>query len=263
MNLWAATQLDSRRTQGAVDYLHRRAGRPSQPFGVYFVDALDPASLLGRQVELERFGAEFGNGASYLESMYGRFEQAGKTELILVVDHLAKQPAGVIRTVVNSKELGSVILNDLQSAGPNGWGLSMKDILSRSNFAAASSSEILEVATIAVARAYSGSLNVEGVSKALCAAVFQRSLARTELLTWVCSLARVPYLLIQAYTDGVMREFDGVPSRPYHGDEDTVPLWSNFREHEEYLRRKNPALWRRYACSEGLEKYFFETKGLI
>ena len=68
----------------------------------------------------------------------------------------------------------------------------------------------------------------------------RRALA-SDANTWVCSLDRIPYLLVQAATQNVMHEFDGVEGRPYYGAPDTVPLWSNFREYEAYLRRDHPA----------------------
>lgn len=259
--LWNKENWTPEFAEWAIDDLRREAGNPEQPLGVYVIDGLDPRSSLGRMVEEERFSEEFDNGPEYLKALYGEFEEAGKTKLIVVVDHEKKRPAGVIRTVINSEEHGCRILNDLQHEGENGWGLSMEEILEKSDFAAKRPEEIMDIPTIAISKDYSAAKEADGASKALCAGLFQYSLAQPEIKTWVCSLARVPYILIQEYTDNVMEEFDGVDGQPYYGDDDTVPLWSNFREYETRLKETNPTLYARYAESVGLENYSFSLEG--
>jgi hypothetical protein len=236
--------------------LRQAHGDPEQSMGVYFLDGRDPRSSLGRAVELERFGDSFANDVPLMRELYGDFEDAGTTELICVVDHVRGRPAGVIRTVRNTAEHGCRILNDLQHDGPNGWGLTWDDVLARSAFVATGAEDIIDIPTIAVALDYAGSRKADGVSKALCAGVFQHAL-RSDANTWVCSLDRVPYQLIQAYTGDVMSEFDGVDGAPYYGAEDTVPLWCNFREYEQRLIAERQDLYAWLVNCEGLEDYFF------
>jgi hypothetical protein len=254
-DLWAPEYLSAEFAADAIRSLRAQFGGPEQDFGVYYVDGLDPRSSLGRMVELERFNDQFENDADELRDLYGGFEQAGKTEIIVVVDHVGLRPAGVIRTVRHSREYGCRILNDLCADGEDGWGLSMEDVLWSSQFAARRPEDVLDIPTIAVSGAYSGGSRVDSVSKALCAGLFRRSLAG-DTQTWVCSLDRVPYILIQQYTADVFSEFDGVPPRPYYGSPDTVPLWSNFRDHELRLIAEFPELHERYALGAGLEDYF-------
>lgn len=260
-DMWVAEYLTPEFLRGAIASLRHEYGDPEQRFGVYFVDGLDPRSSLGRAVELERFGESFDNDVDLMRELYGRFEQVGATELICVVDHEAEVPAGVIRTVRNTLEAGCRILNDLQHDGENGWGLSWGEIIDRSSFAAERPEEIIDIPTIAVSKAYQGARQADSVSKALMAAVFRRALG-SDAHTWVCSLERVPYILIQAATENVMHEFEGVEGRPYYGAPDTVPLWANFREYEAYLRRDHPdtMAWLMGRTSH-LDQYFFAFPG--
>ncbi|NLA36430.1 MAG: hypothetical protein GX868_12220 [Actinobacteria bacterium] len=241
----------------AIDSLRTEHGNPSQRFGVYVIAGLDPRSGLGRAVEVERFGESYENDVHLLRDLYGDFEDAGVTELICVVDHEERRPCGVIRLVRNTAELGCRILNDLQAHGDNGWGMTWEEIAAASDFAARTPEEIIDIPTIAVSKAYQGHREVDGISKALYAMVFQHAL-RSSAETWVCSLERVPYILVQVSSVYVMNEFRGVESKPYYGAPDTVPLWSNFRHHEAYLRKYHPSAHAMFTHSDGLtERYYF------
>jgi hypothetical protein len=256
-DLWSPEYLSREFAAESIKSLMHESGDPKEPFGVYLINGGDPRSSLGRIVELERFEKEFGNGPEFMKQLYGEFEEVDKTKFIVVVDHNKLKPAGVIRTVKNSEQYGCRILNDMQKHGDNGWGLSMSDILQRSKFAAQSPEEILDIPTIAVSEDYAGAKDLDSVSKALCAGVFQMSLNDPEVKTWVCSLARVPYILIQAYTSNCFSEFDGVPSQPYYGDTDTTPLWCNVIELADRIITEEPDIYARYHDNVGLENYFF------
>jgi hypothetical protein len=256
VDLWADEYRSEQFLSDAIAELRSEYGDPEQPMGMYCIPGTDPRSSLGRAVELERFGESFDNDVPLMRELYGTFEDEGLTELLCVVDHERGRPAGVIRTVRNTAEHGCRILNDLQDDGENGWGLTWAEILERSDFAARRPEDIIDIPTIAVGREYSGARRADSVSKALCAAVFQHAL-RSDANTWVCSLDRIPYMLIQAYTANVMQEFAGVEGHAYHGAADTVPLWTNFREYEERLRRDHPDLHQLFVHNLGLEDYFF------
>lgn len=253
---WAEEYRTEEFMAGAIAELRRAHGDPEQSMGVYFLDGRDPRSSLGRAIELERFGESFANDVPLLRELYGEFENAGVTELICVVDHERGRPAGVIRTVRNTDEHGCRILNDLQKVGPNGWGLTWDEIQSRADFLATEPLEILDIPTIAVGKDFAGSRKLDGVSKALSASVLQHAL-RSEAVTWVCSLDRIPYQLIQAYGGDVMEEFEGIEGQPYYGAEDTVPLWCNLIPYEERLRTTRPDLYCWLIDCQGLEDYFF------
>jgi hypothetical protein len=257
IDLWADEYRTPEYLAWAIDDLRREFGDPEQRFGVYFIDGQDPRSSLGRAVELERFGDSFDNDVPLMRELYGEFEDIGETVFITVVDHQEHLPCGNIRTVRNTASHGCRILNDLQKTGENGWGLTWDEILARSDFAAESPEEILDVPTVSVAVKYQGARQADGVSKALYAGLMQQGV-RGNYKTWVCSLDRIPYILVQAAAHDIMHEFDGVPGQPYYGAPDTVPLWANVWDYEYYLRKNFPESYAMYAYSVGLEdRYFF------
>ena len=91
---------------------------------------------------------------------------------------------------------------------------------------------------------------------ALFAGVTQQAL-RSDALTWVCSLERVPYTIVQMATHGVMQEYEGVPAKAYYGAPDTVPLWANFREWEAFLQHDHPENHAMLMHGIGLDDFFF------
>jgi hypothetical protein len=257
LDLWSEDYRTPEYLAWAIDDLRREFGEPDQRYGVYFIHGEDPRSGLSRSVELERFGDSFNNDVPLMRRLYGQFEDVGATEIITVVDHEEHLPCGVIRTVRNTAEYGCRILNDLQKHGEDGWGLTWDEIVARSRFAATRADEITDIPTVAVAIKYQGHRKADGVSKALYAGLMQQGL-RSDAKTWVCSLDRIPYILVQAAAKDIMQEFDGVPGQPYYGAPDTVPLWANIWDYEYYLRTQHPDAYAMYAHSVGLDdQYFF------
>jgi hypothetical protein len=256
LDLWSPEHRTDEALRAAVGSLREEHGEPSEPMAIYQDEGTDPRSSLGRAVELERFGDSFDNEPELLRDLYGAFEPAGQTDFLIVVDHERGRPAGAIRCVRSSAELGCPMLNDLQAEGENGWGLSWDDIVRRSDFAAERPEEFIDIATLAVSREYAGSQRADGVSKALFAAVLQHAI-RSDATTWVTLLDRIPYVLVQAWGMGVMQEFDGVAPRPYHGAEDTTPLWCNFRPYEAQLAVDHPEQHARLMHNFELDDYFF------
>lgn len=264
-DLWSPEYMTSEFAKVAIDSLKAEWGKPTERFGVYFLDGKDPRSSLGRMVELNRFLAEFENDADYMRKLYGEFEDAGMTELIVVVDHENSAPAATIRTVHNSKEVGCRILNDLiRGDDNNSWGLgSMSEVRSRANFAATSDDEILDIPTIAVAKGYGRSNDLGGVIAAVEAGVYQRTFYdKPEIKTWVCSLDRIPYQLIQYDTHNAFNEFEGVDPHYYYGSEDTTPLWCNVREYRERLKSDHPESYAKFNDMVGLEDFFMARDAL-
>jgi len=256
LGLWSSEFMTDEFEAESIRSLMEENGNPEEKFGVYIIDGKDPRSSLGRKVELERFDDEFGNGPDYMKKLYGEFEDFGLTQLLVVVDHENLRAAGVIRLVRNTAEHGCRILNDLQLVGENGWGLSTLDeVKNRADFAAETPEEILDIPTIAVSKDYGSKLTA--VSDALCAGVFQTSLKDGITKTWVCSLARIPYIIIQEKTGNAFYEFAGVPSAPYHGDTDTTPLWCNLDELFDMTKSNDPSRYQKYYEGVGLEDYFF------
>jgi len=257
LDVWDPSYLDPDFQRDAIRDLHAAEGNPEQRFGVYLLDGLDPRSGLGRAVELERFGEAFANDRDLLRDLYGAYEDVGATELCCVVDHEELRPAGVMRLIRNSVEYGSRTMDDLQADGENGWSLELDELWDRAPLAASTLDEIVDVPTLAVARDYQSGRDVAGISRAICASVFQRVLS-TDVETMVCAFERIPAMLVQAFTGDFWNEFDGVPARPYYGAPDTIPMWSNPREYELRIRTTRQDLYDKFVLLEGLaERYHF------
>lgn len=240
----------------AIDSLHREFGAPAERFGVYVLDGLDPRSALGRAVELERFTEAFDNDADYLRDMYADHEDLGLTSLICAVDHERRVPVGVMRLIRNTPEHWSPTLRDLLHDGENGWAMTWDEFVAKASLVGPSVDGIVDVATFAVAREYASGYRVDGVSGAICAAMFQRFVAwQTEIM--ICLFEEVPLIMVQAFTADFCRRFEGVDAQPYHGAPATVPVWSNPRRHERHLCDEHPEIYRRFMRFEGLEEYFF------
>jgi hypothetical protein len=168
--------------------------------------------------------------------------------------------------VHNTPEHGSRIINDLineklvqvkPGVEPEpGWGLgSMEEVRRRAHFAAERDDQILDIPTIAVDFGYGR--KGAYVVPALEAGIYQRSLYdMPDIKTWVCSLDRVPYQLIQNDTHDAFQEFAGISPQTYYGSPDTIPLWSNFREWNEVLRAEHPDTYAMYNGA-GLDDYYF------
>lgn len=256
LGLWSPEYMTDEFAEASIKSLMEENNNPKQKYGVYVIDGQDPRSSLGRKVELERFTQSFGNGPDFMKSLYGGFEDADKTKLLVVVDHQNLKPAGVIRMVRNTDEFGCRILNDLVMDGEDGWNLgSLDEVEKRANFEAKTSEEILDLPTIAVSEQYGSKLTA--VSDALCAGIFQTTLKDGVTKTWVCSLARIPYMIIQDKTGDAFSEFDGVSSAPYYGDNDTTPLWCNVIKLYEHIVENDEARYKKYYEGFGLEDYYF------
>ena len=84
-------------------------------FGVYVLRSDEPAAELARHVEREVFLEFFGNTPELLAAEYGPYESA--SVFICVIDHVLRQPAGVMRIIVPSA-CGAKSLHDLEAR----WG---------------------------------------------------------------------------------------------------------------------------------------------
>lgn len=256
VDVWSEEFINPDYVSWAISKLHERAGSPDTPFGVYFLDGLDPRAAIGRIVELERFSDSFDNDAAYLKNLYHRYELAGSTELVCVVDHENRAPAGVIRLIRHSRDHGCRTIDDLERTGPDGWGLEPGEIWRRSSLAAREPEDIVDCATLAVAYAYQGLTKAGAVSRALAAAVFNRCLEE-DVLSLVCAFEHLPAKLFQAYTGNGFHPFDGVGPQPYYGAENTVPLWSNTRDWEYWIRHHRPRIHERFIGLKGFDNFHF------
>lgn len=256
VDVWDEEFLNDEYVSSAIAELHRREGSPDKPFGVYFLDGLDPRSAMGRMVEIERFNDSFANDVAFLKGLYSSYEDAGVTELVCVADHVNLKPAGVMRLIRHSTRYGCRTMDDLCATGENGWGLTADQVWAAASFAATEPEDIIDIPTLAVAHGYQSGRDLDGITRAICAGVFQRALS-AGVLTMVCAFERIPSILVQAFTGNYWNEFDDVPSRPYYGAADTIPMWANPRDYEYWTRTQRQDLHDVFIGCAGLEKYHF------
>lgn len=102
-------------TQLIDDLIERKGRDVEKHYGVYVLEANDPASKLARSLEAEVFGAFFNNDPDLMTREYSAYEEA--STFLLVVDHEGKKAAGVMRLIGNSPA-GFKSLVDL----PRYWG---------------------------------------------------------------------------------------------------------------------------------------------
>ena len=255
-DVWSPEFFTEEFHRSAILDLIRENGSPDQPFGVYMLDALDPRSSLGRAVELERFSGEFGNYRTMLRDLYVDYEDAGTSELCVMVDHTALRPAGVIRLTRHTKEFGSRTIDDLLAQGENGWGLSIEDLWLRAPLAANDLNGIVDIPTLAVSVGYHGNSALDSISRALSACMFRRTLS-SEAESIICGLDLVVASLVQSFTGHSLGEFEGIEPQPYYGSPDTIPMWINPLEQLLRFRTSEPELYGKFVLLNGLERYFF------
>lgn len=255
-NVWSPEYFEEEFLRFAILDLKREHGDPEHPFGVYILDALDPRSCLGRVVELERFGGQFGNDLAMLRDLYVDYEDCGNSELCIVVDHLELRPVGVIRLTRHTEEFGSRTIDDLLALGENGWGLSKEELWTRAPLAAKDLNGIVDVPTLAVSVGYHGNDALDSISRALSACMFKRILSCGSE-SMICALDRIVAALVQSITGNFLGEFEGIGPQPYYGSPGTIPMWSNPREQLLRIQTSEPELYERFVLLKGLDKYFF------
>lgn len=94
-----------------TDFLNSQEEVPQTALGCYIVDGSDRYSDLARFVEGSVFLETFGNTPDDLAAEYGPYEPA--SQMIIVIDHEAQMPVGVLRTIHNS-DAGLKSLADLE-----------------------------------------------------------------------------------------------------------------------------------------------------
>ena len=119
-----------------------------EPFGAYLFGPDEPGAELGRHLERQVFLEAFGNTVEDLAREYARYEKSSL--FIVIVDHVRRLPAGVIR-VVTPSPAGLKSLNDLEA----GWGESA-DIMMQRTGLDFEPDKIWDVATLAVPPEYRG-----------------------------------------------------------------------------------------------------------
>jgi hypothetical protein len=161
-----------------ADDLIVREGRGDTPFGLYVLDAHEPAAELARTIERDVFYEAFGNTPDLLAAEYDRYEDA--SVFLCVVDHRRRAAAGMMRLVAPSVG-GFKSLHDLERL----WGVTPDDLAAQHGLALDLSS-LMDMATLAVPPDYRGA-----ASSGLVATVLYQGLGRMSLerdLRWYVAI---------------------------------------------------------------------------
>ena len=220
------------------------AGQPSQPFGVYAVEAHEPESELARHVERKVFYEFFKNTPELLAAEYGPYEDS--TLFVCVLDHRRRLPAGVIRLVLPSAA-GLKSLDDVEAV----WGHRLDDVLGRTG-TSLEMDRTWDVATLAVDAEYRGRATDGLVSLGLYQAVAQ--LAVRCHVRWVVTILDLVVLdLIQQATSKAFESFSGLEPLRYLDSPSSLPVYCDLDAYFPRLETADPSMHEILYDGRGLE----------
>jgi hypothetical protein len=207
-------------------------GDPSAPFGLYAGVRGSVVGDVARALEQQVFLEAFGDTPEVLAQEYGRYEQA--SIFYCVIDHRARQPAGMARCIVPSSA-GLKSLDDIA----RDWGQDLDAVLTRTGIDL-DPEEAWDCATIATLAPYRrGSVN-GAVTSSLYQAVAATPF-RLRYRWWLSILDLPVYRLIQWKLARPFSTYDGVEAGPYLGSVASLPVWSDIDEWSARVRREDPA----------------------
>ena len=212
-------------------------------FGVYVLESHEPGAELARSVEREVFLEFFGNTPELLAEEYGPYEQS--SVFICVIDHVQRQPAGVMRVILPSPR-GFKSLHDVESR----WGCSIDDLMGRSGIEL-DRAALWDVATLAVRADYRGEASGGLVSLALFQALAM--LAPRRGIRWAIAILDVIVLdLIQTEFVRPFTLLDGLAPQRYLDSPSSLPVLLDATDFESRLRFRAPSM----------AEILFEVRGL-
>jgi hypothetical protein len=213
-------------------------------FGVYVLRHDEPGAELARSVEREVFLEFFGNTPELLAEEYGPYERA--SVFICVIDHVQRQPAGVMRVILPSPR-GFKSLHDLESR----WGDSVDDVMERSRIDL-DRNALWDVATLAVRADYRGAASGGLVSLALFQALAM--LGTRSGAQWAVAILDVVVLdLIQTEFLRPFTMLDGLSPRRYLDSPSSLPVLLDATDFESRLRFRAPSMAEILFDGRGLE----------
>lgn len=221
-----------------------KEGRGDTPFGFYILRADDPASELGRAVEREVFFEFFGNTPELMDAEYDPYESASL--FLVVVDHLRRKPAGVIRMLLPSPA-GFKTLHDIEKH----WGQPLDEVLARTGVDFDLES-LWDVGTLAVGREYRG----EATQGLVTLGLYQGM----DMLTTVVDVKFGVAILDLVVFDNVQKSFHR-PFSPFPGLEpmryldspSSLPIWIDIREYRARLAMIDADLYEVLYAGKGFE----------
>jgi hypothetical protein len=215
-----------------------------QPFGAYLFAGDEPGAELGRQLEYSVFLEAFGNTPDQLAREFGPYEQS--TLFIIVLDHLRRLPAGVMRVVLPSPA-GSKSLNDLALV----WGEPAKTVFERTGLTL-DPARTWDIATLAIAREYRGKAAAGLVSMGLYQTLSLA--ARGCGAEWFVAILDLPvFRLIRWKLRLIFAGFKGITALPYLGSAASIPAWCDVVAAERRLEATDPYLYEILVVGRGLE----------
>jgi hypothetical protein len=221
-----------------------KEGRGDTPFGFYILRSDDPASELGRAVEREVFFEFFGNTPELMHAEYEPYEHASL--FLVVVDHLRRKPAGVIRMLLPSAA-GFKTLHDIEKH----WGQPVDEVLARTGVEFDLES-LWDVGTLAVSREYRG----EATQGLVTLGLYQGM----DMLTAAVDVKFGIAILDLGVFDNVQKSFHR-PFSPFPGLEpmryldspSSLPIWIDVREYRARLAMIDADLYEVLYAGKGFE----------
>ena len=216
----------------------------AEAFGAYLFDADEPGAELGRHLERRVFLESFGNTVDLLARQYGPYEAS--SWFIVVVDHLLRLPAGVMR-IVRPSPVGLKSLNDLQSV----WGEPVEVVMRRTGLDF-EQERSWDIATLAVPPEYrataTGGVVTMGLYQTLTLAA---QLAGIGL--FVAILDMPVFRMLRWKLHMIFAGYEGVGPRPYLGSPASVPAWCDVAASERRLAVADAELCAILCKGTGLE----------
>ena len=224
--------------------LMEKEGRGETPFGFYIVRADDPASELARSVEREVFYEFFGNTPDMLQAEYEPYESASL--FLLVVDHLRRKPAAVMRMLLPSPA-GFKSLHDIERH----WGQPVDEVLANTELEFDYDS-LWDVATLAVGRDYRGEATQGLVTLGLYQGMDMLS-TLVDLKHGIAILDLIVYDNVQKSFHRPFRPFTGLEPRRYLDSPSSLPIWCDIREYRARLAMLDADLYEVLYAGKGFE----------
>jgi hypothetical protein len=211
----------------------------SRRFVCYPISGTGPFADLGRAVELEVFGAVFGDTPAELEAGYGPYDRASR--FFLVMDQRRRRAAGVLRVIENSAA-GLKTLNDIVAP----LGLPEAAVLARHGID--DLDRCWDVGTLAVRAEYRRSATRgRTVSLLLYRALYVHAV-RAGVEHVVTVMERHAHRVLLALgvpfvpvCDSGPFEYMGTPCTALYGHVPALPIEA--RAHSRRLRSRSPLAW--------------------
>ncbi len=219
-------------------------GRGDTPFGFYIVRSEDPAAELARSVERDVFFEFFGNTPDLLHAEYDPYESASL--FLLVVDHLRREPAAVIRMLLPSP-IGFKSLHDIEKH----WRQPFDQVLTRTGVEFDFDS-LWDVATLAVARDYRGEATQGLVTLGLYQGMDMLS-TLVDVQHAVAILDLIVYENVQKSFHRPFHPFAGLEPMRYLDSPSSLPIWADIREYRARLAMLDADLYEVLYAGKGFE----------